>query len=404
MLNDPNRLAALAETGLIDAAAQESLDRFTRIAQQALGVPVVLVSLVDGHRQFFASQLGLPDPWAKRRQTPLSHSFCQHVVTDEAELIVTDARRNPRVSDNLAVRDLGVIAYAGFPIRGNDELVLGSFCAIDRDTREWTDRELSILSDLAASVSKEIELRRSAARANAAEANLSRITDELLLDRTQSVSSTASFAHDIRSPLQVIGLGVVTLMKHPAARQSPEVTRALEIMQRNVSHAQSMLALMQVEPRQAALDLLPEDLQPLHAIVTMVCADFAQSGPGPKVELGRNDSAEVRADATNLRRCVENLVTNARRFALSRILVGVTRYPDHIVLSVDDDGTGLPDEKAYRDVWNAGIRFHEAEGRSGTGLGLNIVQIIVEQAGGRVSAAPSVLGGARFELIFPAPI
>lgn len=80
-------------------------------------VPVALISLVDEDRQFFVSQQGLPEPWAKARQTPLSHSFCQHVVATGDPLIVSDARENPLVCGNLAIRDLNVIAYLGLSRR-----------------------------------------------------------------------------------------------------------------------------------------------------------------------------------------------------------------------------------------------------------------------------------------------
>lgn len=174
-----DRLAALAESGLMDSPSQESLERCARIAQAALGVPVVLVSLVDDHRQFFNIALGLPEPWASARETPLSHSFCQHVVRDGQPLIVMDARSEPRVSENLAVRDLSVLAYAGIPILSVEGHVVGSFCAIDTEPRVWTEREIAILHDLASIVSDEVELGRRAYRAEHAERRLSEVTRQL---------------------------------------------------------------------------------------------------------------------------------------------------------------------------------------------------------------------------------
>ena len=53
------------------------------------------MSLVDRHRQFFKSQVGLPEPTATARETPLTHSFCQWVVADQHELVVPDARVHP---------------------------------------------------------------------------------------------------------------------------------------------------------------------------------------------------------------------------------------------------------------------------------------------------------------------
>ena len=63
-VEDAGRLAALTRAGLLDTPSEESFDRLTRLATALLRVPVALVSLVDGDRQFFKSQQGLPEPWA----------------------------------------------------------------------------------------------------------------------------------------------------------------------------------------------------------------------------------------------------------------------------------------------------------------------------------------------------
>jgi hypothetical protein len=115
----PERLAALHRTELLDSPAQENFDRLTRLTSTVLNVPVALVSLVDSDRQFFKSCLGLAQPWASQRQTPLSHSFCQHVVQSGRPLVVSDAREHPLLRDNPAIRDLGVMAYAGAPLIPN---------------------------------------------------------------------------------------------------------------------------------------------------------------------------------------------------------------------------------------------------------------------------------------------
>src|SRR5919202_2375924 len=96
-LHDPARLAALRQSALLDSPTEAAFDRLTRLATRMLHVPVALVSLVDQNRQFFKSCIGLPDPWASQRETPLSHSFCQHVVATGEPLIIPDARTHPLV-------------------------------------------------------------------------------------------------------------------------------------------------------------------------------------------------------------------------------------------------------------------------------------------------------------------
>lgn len=186
-VDDPERLAALRRTKLLDSPPEESFDRLTRLASRVLNAPVALVSLVDVDRQFFKSCVGLPTPWSRARETPLSHSFCQYVVTSRAPFIVQDARVDPRVEGNGAIDDLGVVAYAGVPLLTSDGHALGSFCVIDSVQRAWTEAEIEILRDLAASAMTEIELglemaarRRAHEALRSGEAQLRRMIDSLI--------------------------------------------------------------------------------------------------------------------------------------------------------------------------------------------------------------------------------
>jgi len=173
-LSDPHRLRALEAAALLDTPAEAMFDRLTNLATRTLGVPVALVSLVTPDRQFFKAQCGLPSPVAEDRETPLSHSFCQYVVRDGEALIVEDARRDERLADNRAIPDLGVIAYAGYPIRSPDGQVLGSFCAIEDRPRVWSRGDLEIIAELAASASDVVALRSEAVAAGDAGRRLQR--------------------------------------------------------------------------------------------------------------------------------------------------------------------------------------------------------------------------------------
>jgi len=158
-LADPARLAALHEADLLDTPAEPSFDRLTRLAATVVSAPVALVSAVDRDRQFFKSCIGLPEPWASDRETPLSHSFCQHVVTEREPVVVTDAREDERLLDNLAIRDLGVIAYLGVPLFADNGEAIGTLCVIDHEPRIWKSDEISLIKDVAAAVVTEIKLR-----------------------------------------------------------------------------------------------------------------------------------------------------------------------------------------------------------------------------------------------------
>jgi PAS domain S-box-containing protein len=152
------RLDALESTVLLDTDTEEDFDQLTRLAARLTAAPIALISLVDDHRQFFKSGVGLGDPMAVR-ETPLTHSLCQHVVTTRSSLVIEDARVHPLAAGNLAVCEMGVTAYAGIPLISTGNHAIGALCAVDTAARPWTDDQLMALRQLAKMVVRQIELR-----------------------------------------------------------------------------------------------------------------------------------------------------------------------------------------------------------------------------------------------------
>jgi PAS domain S-box-containing protein len=155
----PARLTAVRRLALLDPPAGQAFDRLTRLAGKILHAPLALLSLVDGHRSFFKSSMGLPEPWASQNEMPLWDSVCQHLAAEKVPLVVNDARSNPLVSDNRAVGELKIVAYLGIPLVTSEGSAFGTFAVIDTVPREWTPDDVTTLGDLAASAMTEIELR-----------------------------------------------------------------------------------------------------------------------------------------------------------------------------------------------------------------------------------------------------
>lgn len=199
-LSDPGRAEALRELGLTQAADPE-MERFAQRVRDQLGVPVALVSLVTVDQQVFPGMCGLPEPWAELRATPLNYSFCQHVVTSGDPLVITDAREVPLVSNSLAVSELGIVAYAGFPLTDDAEQVLGSLCAIDVVVRHWTTAELTLLEDIARDCRNELRLRLSRLDARRERAQRDRVEAQLQVQITRSLRmlSIAESLNETRS-------------------------------------------------------------------------------------------------------------------------------------------------------------------------------------------------------------
>ncbi|HTE70947.1 MAG TPA: GAF domain-containing protein, partial [Actinomycetes bacterium] len=116
MLADPGRLAALRQTNLLDTPAEEAFDRLARLAARVLDVAIAVVSLVDEDRQFLKACVGLPEPWASARQTPLSHALCQQLLVTRQPLVIRDLRRDLPARDDQLTLELGLAAYLGVPL------------------------------------------------------------------------------------------------------------------------------------------------------------------------------------------------------------------------------------------------------------------------------------------------
>lgn len=156
-LGDQARAGAVAQLELLDAPPQESFDRLTRLAARLLGVPTVVVGLLDSDRQFILSQVGLEEPWASSRRTPHAHTFCREVADGERPLTVADAdAAAPRAESTGA--DFGARAYAGVPVFLAGECI-GALCALDGVPRDWTQEDVCSLQDIAAMLAAELELR-----------------------------------------------------------------------------------------------------------------------------------------------------------------------------------------------------------------------------------------------------
>lgn len=153
--DEAERLHLLHALRILDTPSEEVFDRITRLVARILDVPIALVSLVDTDRQWFKSRIGIDV-----NETPRELAFCAHAIAQTSPLIVTDTTQDSRFMSNaLVTGDPNIRFYAGVPLRSIGGLSIGTLCAIDSKPRQLNPGEVSILVDLAALVSKEMQMR-----------------------------------------------------------------------------------------------------------------------------------------------------------------------------------------------------------------------------------------------------
>lgn len=220
------------------------------------------------------------------------------------------------------------------------------------------------------------------------------------LERSQQVQRrfVADASHELRSPLATIRQHAELARAHPEVTDTDELAGVvLDEGARLEDLVTSLLLLTRVDERgverDAAVDL--DDV---------VLAEAARlRGLGVTVDVGAVGAARASGDPVLLGRVVRNLVDNAARHARSRVVLGLAVDVREVVLTVDDDGRGVPVEQRGR-VFERFVRLDEGRARDagGSGLGLAIVHDVVRAHRGSVAVSDAPGGGARFVVRLPA--
>ncbi|HEX2573744.1 MAG TPA: PAS domain S-box protein [Polyangia bacterium] len=251
------------------------------------------------------------------------------------------------------------------------------------------------------------------ARRKEAEAGLQQLTEELerrVEDRTAALVAvnreleafSYSVSHDLRAPLRAIDGFSQVLVEDYAGQLGDEgrdyLERVRAASQRMSQLIDDLLRLSRVT--RSELHRLPIDLT---ALARDALQELASREPGRQVETVVAEGLQAEADPHLVRVLIDNLLGNAWKFTrhttAPRIEVGtlapLTREPQPLVFYVRDNGAGFDMTYAEK-LFKPFQRLHRANEFEGTGIGLAIVQRIVQRHGGRAWAEGAEGQGATF--------
>ena len=309
---------------------------------------------------------------------------------------IENARSDPRFADIGWVD--GSLArarfYASAPLYAPNGEMAGRLCVIDPASKTLTTLQRRSLETLAASVTQLIELRLLRVRRPAFRSPESGQTAATVVSQL-----AAELSHDLRVPLSSITASVELLEEELEDRSTPVIEALLTRTARAAARMARMLerALQYgapgIEPTFAEVDLA----QLAHQLVQSSAPLLDASGATVRTA----DLPVVRADPDGMYSVLQNLLTNAVKFARpgvpSQVRISARRVPDAWRISVSDNGIGIPEDRRV-DVFSL---FSRAETDvEGHGIGLATVARILSAHGGRAGAVSGPEGGAEiwFEL------
>ena len=145
---EEERLAALYALNILDTEREEAYDRLIRLASNLLQAPYAVMSLIDRDRQFLKSWFG-----GESVEVSRDDAFCSHTILESKPLVVPDAKRDKRFSDNPFVQgEPHIRFYAGVPIASMEGHRLGAVCIYDVKPRNLSSSDIVVLSDIALTV------------------------------------------------------------------------------------------------------------------------------------------------------------------------------------------------------------------------------------------------------------
>ncbi|MEM1057027.1 MAG: PAS domain-containing protein [Bacteroidota bacterium] len=147
--------------GMVGLGADPALDRIARLAAQLTGTPTAFVTVVTDEEQQMPGAFGAKREMERSRSTPLGLSICREVCRGGRPLTIADGPRDPEFATHPAWEAFGVSAYLGVPIRSRSGILSGAVCAVSVQPREWTEADLSAVTDLAFLVEREMASRPS---------------------------------------------------------------------------------------------------------------------------------------------------------------------------------------------------------------------------------------------------
>ncbi|MCW7458086.1 hybrid sensor histidine kinase/response regulator [Leptospira bandrabouensis] len=396
--NETARLSALKGLEILDTPEEEMFDEITKLASMICNVPISLVSLIDETRQWFKSHHGLDT-----RETPRSLAFCSHAILGDELFVVPNAKLDPRFKNNPLVNEPpNVIFYAGIPLALDDHIKLGTLCVIDNKPRELNENQIQMLRLLGKQTIRLLEMRKATERLEIEKLSAERAT-------AAKRDFIAAISHDIRNPLNSL-LGMSEMIRETDLDPTilgyvDHIKNAGEVILHLVNDT---IEISRLEENASVSNLEWFELyQCLHILDSFFKTETRRKQLEFKLQNFTNQNLLIHSDKRKIEKILWNLTSNAVKFTnngeitCSVSLETKTNENGLLLIEVKDTGPGISPEVKDKLFQKYNQFVPEGCGISGSGLGLSIVKLSLEELEGTVKVESKLGEGSTFKVSIP---
>lgn len=244
------------------------------------------------------------------------------------------------------------------------------------------------------------------------ESSSGRLSDEVALHLKTKASLTtrdeflAIVSHDLRNPIGAISMCAQMALEDFGEIISPDLKKSLQMIERNATTGLRLISdILDMESIAMGQFQLQLKRTKVSSIIKEVCENFTLMAreQSTQLEVGpMNFADELICDSERVKQIITNLVANAMKFTAPKgfVRIQATRIDNQIIVSVHDNGPGIPDSKKIQIFERfAQLGIHD---RRGLGLGLYISNMLTEAHQGRMWVESEVGKGSHFYVSLPA--
>ncbi|OIQ26856.1 MAG: hypothetical protein BM562_16240 [Alphaproteobacteria bacterium MedPE-SWcel] len=409
------------ELGLLEADAEPAFDTLTDLAARVLRAEAAILSFASRSEGGMAckSRTGTAAGDPDLQNMALMQVVCAHIQATGDAVRITQPHVSALLPSLLAAQsaagtgtdtDTGTgaaPACLGVPVHLPDGTAIGAFCVLDQSPREWSDDDLQTLRQIACCVDHRILSKHAIRKARMDEAQARQ-------DAEARKSCLAHMSHEIRTPLNAI-IGSVDLLMQGgptpvvAPQEQAKLLRAVSRSAQNLHRLlNDALEIAKIDAGKLELVPAPFDLRDMiHDMAKLFSATAAAKNVDLNVKFVNVPEGEMRlGDSFRLAQIIGNLLSNAVKFTdAGSVRLCLRGTAQGLQIHIRDSGCGISPgemEHLFKPFVQADVA--SARDKGGTGLGMAIVQQIVELMQGRIRAESSYGEGTSVHVTLPMPI